>query len=316
MNGVKSRKQKAEVLDGVNGKVNGHANPRHKTTLPSQQSENIFLFYPNIIGYSRIILAIASLYYMPLHPRTCSLLYSVSCLLDALDGVAARHFNQSTRFGAVLDMVTDRCTTSCLLVFLSSAFPRWALLFQGLISLDFASHYMHMYATLAMGSSGQSHKKIDQSRSRLLHLYYNNRVREIALNLQFFLTNEELQTVLFIFCALNELFFIALYLLSFSSPILSPSLLPTDHIPGASSQPASPSHPASTLFAAPGSAWAMELARANKMDSFWPWVIAGISFPVMAGKQILNVVQLVKASKWLAEGDIEARRAQGLPKRK
>lgn len=161
---------------------------------PPEQSENVFLFYPNVIGtvteaflcyaltlisfsgYSRIVLALASLYYMPLHPRTCSLLYSVSCLLDALDGLAARQFNQSTRFGAVLDMVTDRCTTSCLLVFLSSAFPRWALLFQGLISLDFASHYMHMYATLTMGDSGQSHKKIDQSRSRLLHLYYNNRV--------------------------------------------------------------------------------------------------------------------------------------------
>lgn len=113
---------------------------------------------------------------MPLHPRTCSLLYSVSCLLDALDGVAARYFQQSTRFGAVLDMVTDRCTTACLLVFLSSAWPRWALLFQGLISLDLASHYMHMYATLTMAGSGQSHKKVDQSRSRILHLYYNNKV--------------------------------------------------------------------------------------------------------------------------------------------
>lgn len=113
---------------------------------------------------------------MPLHPRTCSGLYSISCLLDALDGVAARYFQQSTRFGAVLDMVTDRCTTACLLVFLSSAWPRWALLFQGLISLDLASHYMHMYATLTMAGSGQSHKKVDQSRSRLLHLYYNNKV--------------------------------------------------------------------------------------------------------------------------------------------
>lgn len=113
---------------------------------------------------------------MPLHPRTCSLLYSVSCLLDALDGVAARYFQQSTQFGAVLDMVTDRCTTACLLVFLSSAWPRWALLFQGLISLDLASHYMHMYATLTMAGSGQSHKKVDQGRSRLLHLYYTNKV--------------------------------------------------------------------------------------------------------------------------------------------
>ncbi|KFZ22690.1 hypothetical protein V502_02824, partial [Pseudogymnoascus sp. VKM F-4520 (FW-2644)] len=165
--------------------------------------ENIFLFWPNIIGYVRIVLALGSLYYMPLHPRTCTIMYSVSCLLDALDGYAARYFSQSTRFGAVLDMVTDRCTTACLLVFLASAFPRWSIVFQGLISLDLASHYMHMYATLVMGGSGGSHKKVDRSRSYILNLYYTNK------------------TVLFLFCALNEIFFIALYLLSFSSPLLS-----------------------------------------------------------------------------------------------
>ena len=160
--------------------LNGSADPRSPPSAPStrpEKKENIFLFYPNIIGYIRIILAITSLYYMPLHPRTCSLLYSVSCLLDALDGVAARKFNQSTQFGAVLDMVTDRCTTSCLLVFLSSAFPRWALIFQGLISLDLASHYIHMFATLTMGGRGTSHKMVDERRSWLLHLYYTNRVR-------------------------------------------------------------------------------------------------------------------------------------------
>jgi len=111
-------------------------------------------------------------------------------------------------------------------------------------------------------------------------------------------------------------FFIALYLLSFSSPILSPSLLPAAGTPGGSPQPGSPTHPSSTIFATPGSAWAMELARANKMDSKGPWIIAGISAPVMALKQFLNVLQLVKASKWLAEGDIRTRRAQGLPKKK
>lgn len=129
-----------------------------------------------IAGYARIVLAVASLYYMPLHPRTCSLLYSVSCLLDALDGYAARYFEQSTKFGAVLDMVTDRCTTACLLVFLAQAWPRWSLIFQGLISLDLASHYIHMFATLSMGSSGQSHKAVDESRSYILHLYYTNKV--------------------------------------------------------------------------------------------------------------------------------------------
>ncbi|OCL09758.1 hypothetical protein AOQ84DRAFT_290626 [Glonium stellatum] len=271
---------------------NGRAVPPRAAKEPE---ENIFIFYPNLIGYARVVLAVASLYYMPLHPRTCSILYSISCLLDALDGFAARKFEQSTKFGAVLDMVTDRCTTACLLVFLASAFPRWSIVFQGLISLDLASHYMHMYATLSMGGSGQSHKKVDESRSWILKMYYSD------------------NKVLFTFCALNELFFIALYLLSFSSPILSPSLLqpaPSTLLPGS---PAAPKP--SMLFTSPWSAGAMEMARANKMDSTVPWVLAIISFPVMAGKQFINVVQLVKASKWLAEGDREERRKAGLPRR-
>ena len=75
-------------------------------------------------------------------------------------------------------MVTDRCTTTCLLVFLSQAWPRWSLAFQALISLDLASHYMHMFATLTMAGKGQSHKKVDSSRSRILNLYYTNKVRQ------------------------------------------------------------------------------------------------------------------------------------------
>jgi len=275
---------------------NGNARTEESTEVAAaaaEPQENIFLFWPNIIGYFRIVLAIASLYYMPLHPRTCSLLYSASCLLDALDGYAARYFDQSTRFGAVLDMITDRCTTSSLLVFLSSSFPRWAIVFQSLITLDFASHYVHMFATLAMGGSDTSHKSVDKSRSKILNLYYTNR------------------TVLFLFCLFNETFFIALYLLSFSSPLLSPNLLKT--VPtqaaeairhGAEVNSSLLSH----IFTNPYSAGALEMARANKMDSFWPWVIAGISFPVMFLKQFINVVQLVKASRWLAEGDVQARR--------
>lgn len=111
---------------------------------------------------------------MPIHPRTCSFLYSVSCLLDAVDGMVARKFNQSTQFGAVLDMTIDRCTTSCLLVFLAIAYPKWSILFQGLISLDFSSHFMHVYATLAMGTANQSHKKINENRPWAMRIYYSN----------------------------------------------------------------------------------------------------------------------------------------------
>ncbi|ORZ16696.1 CDP-alcohol phosphatidyltransferase-domain-containing protein [Lobosporangium transversale] len=157
--------------------------------------ENVFLFIPNLIGYSRIILAAFSLYYMPVHPKTCMLMYSISCLLDAVDGQAARYYNQCSKFGAVLDMVTDRCTTACLLCYLASAYSSYALIFQFLIALDVSSHYMHMYSSLTSGAS--SHKKISESSNFILRAYYSN------------------NNVLFAFCFANELFFVVLYLLSF-----------------------------------------------------------------------------------------------------
>lgn len=87
-------------------------------------NENVFLFVPNLIGmrlsatlwssaemtigYTRIILAGASLHFMSYHPNYCTVLYCISCLLDAVDGYAARALGQASKFGAVLDMVTDR----------------------------------------------------------------------------------------------------------------------------------------------------------------------------------------------------------------
>ncbi|KAK5164486.1 phosphatidylinositol synthase 1 (CDP-alcohol phosphatidyltransferase1) [Saxophila tyrrhenica] len=294
-------------MSQANGRpVNGHPRSPARTAKrdDDQTDENIFLFVPNLIGYSRVVLALASLYFMPLHPRRCSFLYSVSCLLDALDGWAARKFKQSTRFGAVLDMITDRCTTTCLLVFLATAKPAYSMIFQGLISLDFASHYMHMYATLCMGGQSESHKNVSAERSWVMNLYYTNK------------------TVLFVACALNELFFIALYLLCFSSPLITPALLPTNGSPGnltspVGSSPVEPFAPApSLLFPSPFSAAAMEMARANKMDSTVPWILTVACAPVMIFKQVVNVIQLINASQWLAEGDRRDRRKAGLDSRK
>ena len=108
---------------------------------------------------------------------------------------------------------------------------------------------------------------------------------------------------------MNELFFISLYLLSFSSPLLSPALFSTDSNGFMSTQPGSPAYPKpGTLFVNPWSAGALEMARANKMDSTMPWAFAIISSPIMILKQFINVVQLVQASRWLAEGDLAARK--------
>ncbi|KAJ7632560.1 phosphatidylinositol synthase [Roridomyces roridus] len=164
--------------------------------LATAQSENVFLFVPNLIGYTRIILAGLSLHFMSYHPIYCTIAYCVSCLLDAVDGQAARALNQTSKFGAVLDMVTDRCTTSCLLCYLASAYPDYALWFQFLIALDFSSHYMHMYSSLVTGQ--RSHKMVRGEVSWILWAYYNNPL------------------TLFICCAGNELFFVSLYLMKWT----------------------------------------------------------------------------------------------------
>ncbi|KAF9150858.1 CDP-diacylglycerol-inositol 3-phosphatidyltransferase [Linnemannia schmuckeri] len=174
-------------------------NTKAPAAMASKQGladENVFLFIPNLIGYSRILLAAGALYYMPYHPKTCMVMYSLSCLLDAVDGQAARYYDQCSKFGAVLDMVTDRCTTACLLCYLAAAYPAYALVFQFLIALDVSSHYMHMYSSLTSGAT--SHKKISESSNFILRAYYSN------------------NNVLFAFCFANELFFVILYLLSFN----------------------------------------------------------------------------------------------------
>jgi CDP-diacylglycerol--inositol 3-phosphatidyltransferase len=52
----------------------------------------------------------------------------------------------------------------------------------------------------------------------------------------------------------------------------------------------------------------MEMARANKMDSTVPWVLAVVSAPVMILKQYLNILQMINASRTLASNDVAARR--------
>ncbi|CAN6843613.1 unnamed protein product [Brassica oleracea] len=102
-----------------------------------------------------------------------SLLYFFSFCCDAVDGWCARRFNQVSTFGAVLDMVTDRVSTACLLVVLSQVY-RPSLVFLSLLALDIASHWLQMYSTFLAGKS--SHKDVKDSTSWLFRLYYGNRI--------------------------------------------------------------------------------------------------------------------------------------------
>lgn len=46
-------------------------------------------------------------------------------------------------------MLTDRCSTMCLLVNLALLYPRATLLFQLSMSLDVASHWLHLHRSAA-----------------------------------------------------------------------------------------------------------------------------------------------------------------------
>lgn len=159
-------------------------------------AENIFLFVPNLIGYARIILALLSFYYMPTDYIMASSMYILSGFLDAFDGHAARILNQATKFGAMLDMLTDRCGTMCLLVTLSHFYPQYMFFFQVSMTIDISCHWLHLHTTLLAGR--QSHKGIDSNPNPILRIYYSSR------------------TVLFLMCAGNELFYSSLYLLHFT----------------------------------------------------------------------------------------------------
>lgn len=166
------------------------------------ESENIFLFVPNIIGFGRVILALISFYFMPTNYVIASWCYVVSSLLDAIDGHAARYYNQSTKFGAILDQLTDRVGTMCLMVTLCLFYPTYTFWFQLSMSIDIACHWIYLHTTLLQGKT--SHKFIDMSENPIMRLYYTNR------------------TVLFFMCAGNEAFYAGLYLLHFTEgPILA-----------------------------------------------------------------------------------------------
>jgi len=90
LSNASARQSTDEPLLGAAPESTGPSPPH-----PWINHNNIFLFIPNIIGYTRVILAASSLYFMRWHPKYCTWLYIISCLLDAFDGMAARKFGQS-----------------------------------------------------------------------------------------------------------------------------------------------------------------------------------------------------------------------------
>ncbi|KAF5448989.1 CDP-diacylglycerol--inositol 3-phosphatidyltransferase 1 [Juglans microcarpa x Juglans regia] len=141
------------------------------TTTPGKLS--VYLYIPNIIGYIRIIINCIAFAQCFSNKWLFSILYFFSFVCDGVDGWCARKFNQVSTFGAVLDMITDRISTACLLVILSQVY-RPGLVFLSLLALDISSHWLQMYSTFLLGKA--SHKDVKDSSNWLFKAYYGNRM--------------------------------------------------------------------------------------------------------------------------------------------
>lgn len=134
------------------------------------------------------------------------ILYLGSFVGDLFDGMAARAFNQTSTFGGLLDMVTDRCSTLGLLFVLYGEYgdtnhkggTAFRMLFLSLAILDIASHWCQMYSTAAL----QIHHKSEEGNAN-----------------RFFLVRWYYQYIPFFgYCCVGaELTYVALYVLSHAS---------------------------------------------------------------------------------------------------
>lgn len=175
----------------------------------TMDTSNVWLFVPNLIGYVRFLTGFAAFWYAfdPINTPQFFGFYLLSYALDACDGVAARRLKQTSRFGAVLDMVCDRICTAALLAALANAYvdksTTLSFAFIILMMLDVGSHWVQMYAQLLLGAA--SHKNLADEHP-LVKLYYN-------------------WVYLFTICLANETCLVMLFLLR-AAERAGPSVIP------------------------------------------------------------------------------------------
>jgi len=246
----------------------------------------VYLFVPNLIGYARVLALLAAL---ALSSRAGAFfwLYLLSYALDAADGPAARALGQTSRFGATLDMVTDRVSTAALLALLAGAAAARgargaAAGALALLALDVGAHW---FQTAAAGAARAASHKALPGEHALVAWYYR-------------------RANLFAVCLLAEAHLAAALLLSRAAADGAPlgvAALAWAPWPGAGPAAAAAAArvPRALLDALlpalppPGAAHA---------DAAAAW-LAALTLPAYALKQVISLLQLASAAGRLVDVD-------------
>jgi CDP-diacylglycerol--glycerol-3-phosphate 3-phosphatidyltransferase len=83
---------------------------------------------PNLLSLLRLLLAIPIYYYISVQENMIAILIiAIAFIADGLDGYIARHFNQISEAGKILDPLADKVCTSAGFIALSvsQGFPVW-----------------------------------------------------------------------------------------------------------------------------------------------------------------------------------------------
>lgn len=159
----------------------------------------VFLYVPNIVGYVRASLIVCASEAMVRSFKTKDLdlrglfmvLYVINFILDAVDGFLARALNQTSRFGAALDMILDRLGSA--LLFIALTLQHESSVWLNLLFLDIASHWFLTLAT-------KEHKV---HTDLILKWYYSNLLAVCVFHEAFLITllsplAKNMQTILLI----------------------------------------------------------------------------------------------------------------------
>ncbi len=166
----------------------------------------VLLYLPNIVGYIRIVLILLGLSIFHQYPVMGYFILGLSAGLDMLDGFLARIFNQTSKFGAILDYALDRATTACYYFIISIVYPDLWIPSILLLNLDIIGHYFHLQSSHVQNKS--SHKNSEDDDPWIIRMYFINR---------FVLTAS---------CLTSDLFLFFLFLYKFyPNPLVMASML-------------------------------------------------------------------------------------------
>lgn len=123
-------------------------------------------YYGNIVVYIRICALFSSVY---LKGAAFGLAYILCFSLDYFDGLVARHFNQISKFGCCIDILTDLLQHVIIIVKMKDQISEKKLqrILISLYFLDFYSNFLNFHASLILSGS---HKQVNDE---VLAIYYD-----------------------------------------------------------------------------------------------------------------------------------------------